>query len=103
MTYAAMLDLLIIMYVQFMIMLTELKTVLSHELQSLFEQQDYQSPIRMNCTKNYGCKSYILIALEIHYTEMYVYYIEMYILYVQYVCTLEVHMPTSDIVIPYIR
>jgi len=69
----------------------------------LFEQQDYQSPIRMNCTKNYGCKSYILIALEIHCTEMYVYYIEMYILYVQYICTLQVHMPTSGIVIPYMR
>jgi len=51
-----MLGSLIVVYVQFVIMLTELKKVLSQELKRLYVYQDYHSPIRMNCTRNCGCK-----------------------------------------------
>jgi hypothetical protein len=39
-TYGIMLDLLIVVYTQFVIMLTELNKVISQELKCLFEQQD---------------------------------------------------------------
>jgi hypothetical protein len=60
-TYAIMLDSVIVAYIQFMMMLTELKKVLSQELIFLFVQQDYYIPIGMNCTKN--CESLALTFL----------------------------------------
>ena len=68
--YAIMLDSLIAVYVQFVIMLMELKKVLSQVLKCLFV--DYHSLIRIN---NYGCESYIFNASEInkYFIEMYVY------------------------------
>jgi hypothetical protein len=49
------------------------------------------SPVRMNCTKNYGCASLIfLLHYKLYCTEMYVYCIySMYILYVP-ICSLVV-------------
>ena len=87
-TYAVMLGTLILAYVQFVIMLTELHKVWSHELKCLctktttvlsestesmkswtkvFVYQDYHSLIGINSTKNYECEvSYIFIVLEIN-------------------------------------
>jgi len=38
----------------------------SQKRTKVFVLQDYHSPIGMNHTKNYGCESYIFIALEIN-------------------------------------
>jgi len=56
-TYATMLDVLILAYIHLVVMLIELQKVLSQVLMSLFVQQDYHSPIGINSTKNYGCES----------------------------------------------
>jgi len=57
MTYVIMFGSLTVAYVQFMIELRELQKVLSQELRCFFVQQDYHSPIGINCTKNCGCES----------------------------------------------
>jgi hypothetical protein len=48
------------------ILLIELKKVLSQELKCLFVEQDYHSPIRMNGTGKYEWESYVFIASEIN-------------------------------------
>jgi hypothetical protein len=48
------------------IMLIELKKLLSLEVKCLLVWQDYHSPIGINRTKGYGCECYIFIALEIN-------------------------------------
>ena len=53
-TYAVMLDLLILVCVQFMIMLTELQKVLSQEPKCLCSETTDYSRVRMNRTKNCG-------------------------------------------------
>jgi hypothetical protein len=49
--YAILLDLIIVVYIQFVIMPKEMKKVLNQELKCWFVQQDYHSPIRINHTK----------------------------------------------------
>jgi len=56
-TYAIMLDSLIVAYLQFMIMLIECKKMLSEELKCLCIKTN--TVLSMNHTKNYGCKSLI--------------------------------------------
>jgi hypothetical protein len=71
-----MLASLIVVYIQFVIMLTELKKVLSQELKCLFVKQDYHSLIRMNHNKKLWMRvSYNFTALEINklYRNVYIY------------------------------
>jgi len=84
-TYGILLDSLIVAYIQFMIMLRELKKVLS--------VQDYHSPVRMNHTKYSG------LEINILYRHVCVLYINVYILCIHYIYTSEVCMSKS--VIPY--
>jgi hypothetical protein len=53
-TYAVMLDLLILVCAQFMIMLAELQKVLCQELKCLCSETTDYSSVGMNCTKNCG-------------------------------------------------
>jgi len=57
--YAIMLYLVIVAYIQFVILLIELKRI-TESLNSrtkVFVYQDYHSRISMNCTKSCGCES----------------------------------------------
>jgi len=81
-TYAIMLDFLTLVYMQFVIMLLQLK-VLNHEIKCLFVKRDYPSRIKINHMKYHECESYIFIAFEINTLyRMYVYCIEVCV----YVC-----------------
>jgi len=51
-----MLDLFIVVYIQFVIMMIKLEKVLRQELKCLC-RKDYHSPIGVNHTENYGCES----------------------------------------------
>jgi hypothetical protein len=53
-TYAVMLDLFIVVYLQFVIMVIELEKVLSQELKCLCSK-DYHCSVGVNHTENYGC------------------------------------------------
>ena len=57
-TYARMLELLTVAHKQFVIMLTDLKQVLSHELNCLYNKTTSHNGI--NHTKNYGCEEFLL-------------------------------------------
>ena len=70
-TYGILLDSLIVAYIQFMIMLRELKKVLS--------VQDYHSPVRMNCTKYSG------LEINILYRHICVLYIDVYTLHIYFI------------------
>jgi hypothetical protein len=52
-----MLDTFILVYIPFVMILIEIKKVLSQELKCFYIQQEYHSPIRMNKTQNYKCES----------------------------------------------
>jgi hypothetical protein len=58
-TYAVILDLLVLAYVHFVIMLMELQKVLGRELKLCVVYHDYQSRIGMHHTKHYRCDSLI--------------------------------------------
>ena len=71
-TYAIMILLTRAAHKQFVIMVTKSYKMLSDEItlnannlkQEVFVvQQEYHSPIRMNCTKNYGCESLTFLLL----------------------------------------
>ena len=82
-TYGILLDSLIVVYIQLVIMLRELKKVLS--------VQDYHSPVRMNHTK------YSRLEINILCRHICVLYINIYLLYVHYIYTSEVCMSKSVI------
>jgi len=88
-----MFDSLTEVIIQFVIMSIELKKSAKSGTK-VFVQQDYHSPIRMDCTKTMDVESHIFIALEINKT--------VYILYIQYMYILQVCTSTSGIVICHI-
>jgi len=55
-TYGVVLELLIVVYIQYVIMVTELQKVLSQELRCLCSKS-YHCPIKAKHAKNYGCES----------------------------------------------
>jgi len=59
-TCAVMLDSLIVAYLQFVIVVTELKKVLSQEVKCLCSEITTVLS-EMNCTKNYGCESHTFL------------------------------------------
>jgi hypothetical protein len=103
-TYAILLDSLTVVYIQFVIMLRELKKVLSvaitlnaNNLKWSVCVASYHSPVRMNHTKYNG------LEINVLYRDICIMYRNVYILYIRYIYASEVYMSASVIVICYIR
>jgi hypothetical protein len=95
-TYVVMLDLLIVAYTQFMMMMIELRKVLSQKLKCLYSMSTQF--FWNEWYHNYGCESYIFIALEINILYRHVcigYRMFIYCIYSTYI---QVGMFTSGIV-----
>ena len=101
-TYVIMFDSLILVHVQFMIMLIELKKVLVQELKCLCSKTttvllEWTIPKAVDVSLlHFYCIRSIL------YRIVWTLYRNVYVLYVQYRYTQEVHMSTSGVVIHYI-
>jgi hypothetical protein len=95
-TCAIMLDSLMVAYLQFVIVVTELKKVLSQEVKCLCSEittvlSDWIVP------KLWMWVSYVSVALEINILCR-----NVYIWYIHYIYSLQVHISTSGIVVCYI-
>jgi len=99
-TYAVMLDSLIVTYIQFRIILIELKKVLSQKLNICVAR--LPSYLNEPYQKLWLLPSYTVIALEINNYIVQIrimLYRNVHILYIQYIYTPQIHMPISGIVV----